>query len=873
MSKTRSQQSRGTSTVDARASTKTEKDQFAQVEKKSKEVFRLADEDLSGSIQFTEFVYIHEELMTLTSEINDPCCSPEELEKQFRLHDSDNNLSLDYGEFQAYLEGILSLIGHRRFLQVCDLLLEQERMKKASGSGEYVATTSNLLLEKVANCQNLHGAKAEEVLALLAKRANPNFFDHTGSNVLLYVAAKGDVSLIERIIEARGDPMKHNRDMDCAIFAAARARNLEALQVMMLSQEARLEAKNEDNTLSRKLVKGMGDATTKDVTDLLKAHANPDFRDESGWTPLTSAVFWGKQDCAQALLTHAKNTNQPLRLEALNARGRAALHTASRKGLHEIVRLLVREHADPELRDSDGWTALHHAAFNGQDDCVKELVKVCSLVQLDREGFTPWMLATCPSRTSELGKSALELIEPPESTNFSKKVIPILASTELSTYDKLAGIYGLPGVCSNPVELRLHEHFFSARSGPNKVRLQKSFEGLVQELLRRQRSRKSDLEPPGPHMCEAAQEERSAEIRARCEEQTNFLDHWLNVTMGPPQGPEWHHTNREAYDAELEETINAELLGFQAEFDALLASAKEEDRGQDLCKIPALKVVREHMQDQISVHPILGWMDVLRLDGCLQSLRSIDVPGFGEGTHNESLIAFMDFIIQRADDFSTGVLFWQNIYKLWLSQYAKLADRSFQEKIQEIVHAFTSQYAAEGLELEYHQEAPRGYDGMKKDEAQYGEVAHDSVLGRRVSSHFLDVMRCRIVANSPRAIVVLLEEFFEPNNETLHKIVLTRVRNDFHPDSQHHVHGYRELVLNVFFNGGDVSRFVCGSAQQQGKKKTSVTASSNKLGLIGEVRITLKSFDVVRKRMHLLAAYAAGEFDHPHLDEDQFLKK
>merc|ERR1712226_1518446 len=106
-------------------------------------------------------------------------------------------------------------------------------------------------------------------------------------------------------------------------------------------------------------------------------------------------------------------------------------------------------------------------------------------------------------------------LQPPEATDFSKKVVPILASTELAAYDKLAKMYELPGVCSNPLQLRLYAHFFSARSGPNKIRLQKSFEGLVQELIRRQRSGEADLDPPGPHMDDAVQEERRAEIVAR----------------------------------------------------------------------------------------------------------------------------------------------------------------------------------------------------------------------------------------------------------------------------------------------------------------------------------------------------------------------
>lgn len=59
--------------------------------------------------------------------------------------------------------------------------------------------------------------------------------------------------------------------------------------------------------------------------------------------------------------------------------GEAAIHTIviqkEQEGKLETLRTLINNNASLENLDANGWTALHHAANNGDLSCCKLLVK------------------------------------------------------------------------------------------------------------------------------------------------------------------------------------------------------------------------------------------------------------------------------------------------------------------------------------------------------------------------------------------------------------------------------------------------------------------------------------------------------------------
>lgn len=838
-----------------------------EAEEKITEVFRLADADLSGSIEFNEFTRLHRELMKITGHMLEGSCgqlltTSEEVEKHFREHDRDHNMSLDFEEWKQYMEGLLAVLGARAFVQACAQFLEEERQEKANELGIYDPTSSNRLLERVRVARTLR-EQAEEIEALLAKKANADFFDSNGSNILFYAVSKAELGLVEKLIEARANPSKHNKDMESAAFVAARARDLPMLQLLLTGSVPEVQAAEKEATaFSIQLIRDMANATGKSVRDLLSKRADPNFRDPGGWTPLAAAVFFGKEECVDSLLRSQGSGKSTLKMDALDARGRSALHIAARKGHHELVQPLVRGNADPDLPDQSGWTPLHHAAFNGEDACVAELVKSAKLAIIDSDGFTPWMLAVSPSQASPVQDSTKRHLEPPECISFSKKVVPILANNSLSTYEKLQAMYKLPGVNSIPSNLRFYEAFFHPRSGPNKVRLTKTWEGIAEELLLRERSGNVDVEPSGSDHDEKARLEVYQDILARREEQSAFLEYWLRTTAGPPPGREWPYENREAFREDLQRTATAEAKHFSEELDGLHRNLLESKDGNALCSVELVNVLRPEVRNQDDAHPILLWLDTLDLGEAFQSLRAIGAKGVAGKTEEESLMAFMELVIND-DDFNTGIVFWKNVYKLWLSALAKMANLMFQQLVKKVLDDFNAKYEAEGLTGRHHEAPPKSYEQMRQKERRLNRVCHDTHPGRRVASGFLDVVRCAITVNCPRAAVLLLEDFFRPLRLGTDKIELIRVENGFHKDAKPE-YGYRDLVLNLHWTGAPQR---C-PPQARGGGPSAARAAEMSLAVVGEVRISLEEFVAVRNRMQLITKYLAGGFDHVRADSD-----
>ena len=87
---------------------------------------------------------------------------------------------------------------------------------------------------------------------------------------------------------------------------------------------------------------GLGNGTC--VSVLLKYGARVNVQDDSGWTPLCRAVFWGNYQCALRLLDAGADTE----LETMGLR--RALHWAAYRGQYGCVKLLVERGAEVRCR-------------------------------------------------------------------------------------------------------------------------------------------------------------------------------------------------------------------------------------------------------------------------------------------------------------------------------------------------------------------------------------------------------------------------------------------------------------------------------------------------------------------------------------------
>merc|ERR1719210_855166 len=120
----------------------------------------------------------------------------------------------------------------------------------------------------------------QAALRFVEQKADPNYLDKTGLNVLYYAADRADDVFITKLLEARGNPNIHNQDMECAVFKAAYARNIDVLSIFLLPTfnpvvEGNQAAKEK---ASENLVRNMNSLSGAETKELIRMQANPNFK-------------------------------------------------------------------------------------------------------------------------------------------------------------------------------------------------------------------------------------------------------------------------------------------------------------------------------------------------------------------------------------------------------------------------------------------------------------------------------------------------------------------------------------------------------------------------------------------------------------------
>lgn len=96
------------------------------------------------------------------------------------------------------------------------------------------------------------------------------------------------------------------------------------------------------------------------VNELVKEGFNMNTQDESGLTPLLTAVIRGHCDIVEVLLRHRVYTT------VFTAGGQTALHIAIDRSRLDIISVLLRGGALTSIRNAQGFTALYHAVRQGR---------------------------------------------------------------------------------------------------------------------------------------------------------------------------------------------------------------------------------------------------------------------------------------------------------------------------------------------------------------------------------------------------------------------------------------------------------------------------------------------------------------------------
>ena len=91
---------------------------------------------------------------------------------------------------------------------------------------------------------------------------------------------------------------------------------------------------------------------------------------EDGFQPLSLACFFGHIDSAEYLV----KAGAPINVHSRNSIGAAPLQSAVAGRHRKIAKMLLEHRADPNIREPNGYTPLHTAAQNGDDEMIRTLL-------------------------------------------------------------------------------------------------------------------------------------------------------------------------------------------------------------------------------------------------------------------------------------------------------------------------------------------------------------------------------------------------------------------------------------------------------------------------------------------------------------------
>lgn len=111
---------------------------------------------------------------------------------------------------------------------------------------------------------------------------------------------------------------------------------------------------------------------------------------EDGFQALGLASFFGYYDVAEYLV----KAGAPINSRSRNDLKAAPIQSAAAAGHGDIVELLLKHGADPNIREQGGYTPLHAAAQNGDEDMIRTLIYGgADLLLKSDDGKTPLDLA------------------------------------------------------------------------------------------------------------------------------------------------------------------------------------------------------------------------------------------------------------------------------------------------------------------------------------------------------------------------------------------------------------------------------------------------------------------------------------------------
>jgi ankyrin repeat protein len=213
--------------------------------------------------------------------------------------------------------------------------------------------------------------KTKVAKLLIKRKSGVDIPINTGRTPLHLAAFQGHSSILEALLTANANPNIKSSNGDGSwtpLILAAQEGRTECVRHLVADKRinVQLRAKNGRNALHSCSFHGHFEIAKMLIDKGIETHIG----DENGWTQLHLCCQENHFKIVEYILSKGKRVDPMSKAK----NGRTPLHSASLKGNHEAVALLIKHKVKIDEPDSRRWTPLHVACQNGKTECARILL-------------------------------------------------------------------------------------------------------------------------------------------------------------------------------------------------------------------------------------------------------------------------------------------------------------------------------------------------------------------------------------------------------------------------------------------------------------------------------------------------------------------
>ena len=233
---------------------------------------------------------------------------------------------------------------------------------------------------------------SEHIIQLMVKRLENVNVEVCGESLLKLASKENDLDLVKFLLRRGANPsVTFNEEMSCLYTAASKGNSKIVSELLKFG--ANFEALDKKSNCTPLIGAISKDDFVETVKLLLKKGANPNVQYKNGkmLPPIVLASELGRHEIVKELLKHHADIN------AHDESKDTALHKAVRNNHQQVIKILLQHRAQVNFENHKKETSLHLAAANpdlGQDIIEEELFEnVDDPNKQDYLGFTPFHIA------------------------------------------------------------------------------------------------------------------------------------------------------------------------------------------------------------------------------------------------------------------------------------------------------------------------------------------------------------------------------------------------------------------------------------------------------------------------------------------------